>query len=183
MASIIVPNKKSIIIPDSGKKVILKRAVTVSSSAVWYDAISPGSTDTTNSLNDASQAQPVIAGQSGNCTKLRIYLAFGNGAPLKMALYNSSFALLRSNTIADVGSVSDVWVEVTITSQAVTSGNTYWIASMSTASPKVQGRYLSGQPAGTSRIEFGTTYAAFPPDPFPAGDWTVTQCVGMYIEP
>lgn len=145
----------------------------------WYDAIAPGSTDTTNPFNIYQQAQPVVAGQSGNCTKLRIRAAFGNSDAAKMALYDSSLNLLSNGLNSNVGAVSDAWCEVNITSQAVTNGLTYWIGSMCAST--FQGRYLSGQPSGTSRIEFGGAYASFPPNPFPAGAWTVTQCVGMYI--
>jgi hypothetical protein len=150
----------------------------------WFDAIAPGSTDSGNTLLANSQAQPVVAGQSGSCTKLRLWVEFSNisTTDLKMALYDSSFNLLSSGSVTDVGSGDNRWIETTITPQAVSNGATYWIGMMINVSSGIIGRLLASQPSGSSRIEFGTTYAGFPPDPFPTGDWDKTICVGMYIE-
>ena len=150
----------------------------------WYDSIDPASTNTDDSFSFASKLQPIVAGSTGNCTKLRVYIGFYNFAfDIKVALYDNSNNLLSTGTLTSQTSANNTWFEVPITSVAVTNGTTYRVAEMHDNAAGFQGRYLSGQPANSSFIDFATSYSSFPLDPFPAGGGvTLTYAYGMFIE-
>jgi hypothetical protein len=165
-------------IPTIGA-VAASRRRTSGGTPTWYDAIDPASTDTTSGLYSYAIAQTIIAGQSGNCTKLRAYIRYSNGSTIKLALFNSSFALIASAESGNLGGAESFWSELAVTSVAVTSAATYYIAYIS---PATQNRYLASQPSGTSYFEATTTYATFPPNTYSGSAYTAKMAVGMYIE-
>lgn len=160
------------------------QTITSGSSPAWYDSIAPGSTDTDNTLNTFGQLDSVVAGQSGNCTKLRFRCADttdGTGN-LKLGLFDASKNLLAQGSVANPGAgQTNIWIEVTITSTAVTNGNTYWIGSIA-SNAALKGRTLVAQPSGTSDIDFSTSYASSFTNPFSGAANTYQSSVGMYIE-
>ena len=155
-------------------------------SPTWYDSIASGDTDANQNISDSSYAfsAPVTVGQSGNATKLRVYIQNADFDPgTKISLYNASSNLLATVT----STLSDASVpyskEVTITSTAVTSGNVYLVAiSCQAGTAEVQYRYKTGT-GGTHIDEIA--YASAPSDPyatsFDTGAGAIS--VGIYVEP
>lgn len=145
----------------------------------WYDAIAPGSTNANDALTGYPKIQLVTAGQSGDCTKVRIYiveLVFGGDA--KGALYDAS----RNRLSTGAGVALAVgWNEIPITPVAVTGSTNYYVGFVETNNTAGQVRYLNS--SGNSHADFGGTYAGGMPDPFPDAQLSYTYAAGMYIEP
>lgn len=65
---------------------------------------------------------------------------------------------------------SDAYLEITLNTPVNVSASTvYHVSFISSNSSNVQWGYLSGQPASSSFQDFATTFAGYPPNPFPAG--------------
>ncbi len=147
----------------------------------WTDNMDPSTTDTSNPFVSNATTQNITAGQSGDCTKVRIYFdVFFGSTSIKAALYDSSGNLLSSSGIETV--LGTGYMEIPITSQAVTSGTGYRVGWCLSAGG-LGGKYLASQPSGTSRIDFGLSYAAFPSDPDAGSSLTFQFPVGMFITP
>jgi len=144
----------------------------------FYDGTDSGGIDGGYPGNNALYlAQDIEAGESGNCTRLRMYCSSYTGAAtIKLALYNSSLALLGSGSVAPSG--TGFWYVTLGAPVAVTSGQTYWVA-IESSSNGVQLGTLSGQPNGTSRYKL-LAYASFPEDPLAlTDDFNRALCIGF----
>jgi hypothetical protein len=148
----------------------------------FTDAIAGTSTDTQDS-NAAVWRQDVVAGNSGTCTKLRVWIKNpASGAPLKMALFDNSHNLLGQGTRGAFSMGAPGWEEVTLDTPVagITMGTTYEIGVASSSTGWMIG-YLNG--VGSGYIEF-TSYAAFPPNPMSGADnGSFTVAVGMGVVP
>lgn len=152
----------------------------------WSDSIPYGSANTNDDLSEYAHRQPVVAGQAGTITKVRIPIAFTNGGgAIKVAIYDSSRNRLGSVTTSIPGATPDgAFYEVTGFSVAASNGATYGVAWMRNAGVNIQWKFLDSQPADSSFYDFSIAYSAFPADPFASGGGTVRLFpVGIYIEP
>jgi hypothetical protein len=153
--------------------------------AQWYQSVASGDTDTTQNLNDSANfwAGVVTVGQSGNATKLRVYVINADFNPeCKIALYDASSNLLASVTSTLTDALTPYEKEVTISPTAVTSGSVYLVAIGANAgATDVQFRYQAG--TGTRYLDI-TSYASQPSSPYEAaGAASGAISVGIYIEP
>jgi hypothetical protein len=149
----------------------------------WDDAIAGASTTSNETNGDASARQVVSCTKTGSCTKLRAYIRDWQGLPgeIKMALYDSSFNLLGEGSVTNVSPASGTHQEVSLeTPVAVTASTTYYVGYAVPSSPRLRVGYHSS--SGNARLDFGTNYAAFPPDPISGADnVTWTFGVGMGV--
>jgi hypothetical protein len=155
-------------------------------SPAWYDSVASGSTDANQAVSDPgfNFAAVVTVGQTGNATKLRVYIQNADFDPaIKVALYSASSNLLAnaSSTLSD-GSVP-YSKEITISSTAVTSGTPYLVTVQCQSNgSQVQFRYLTS--SGVTFID-EVLYASSPADPyvesFKTGAGAIS--VGIYVEP
>lgn len=147
----------------------------------WYDSFDGSLADTDDIYGGSAERQPVTAGQTGMCTKVRFWIGFNNGGgTFKVALYDGSLNLLSTGSATLGAGPDNSWFEVPIMPVAVVSGSPYSVAWMR-GSGVAQSAYRNG--AGTSYIDFGVSYAAFPQDPFASGgDVGWSYPAGIYIE-
>lgn len=151
--------------------------------ATWYDFEISANGDTAAGFNSGMHWCSKAPGQSGNCTKLRVYIKNRGGAcDVKMALYTEAGALISgaNGTASTVG--GDQYLEVTLgTPAAVVNGTTYKIG-WECENTNIDGWYKNGTANGLSFA--AQDYSTFPPanlgtdlGPFNQG-WVV----GMYVE-
>lgn len=149
----------------------------------FTDAIPSSSVDTEDS-NAALWRQDIVAGNSGTCTKLRVWIQNPAApAPLKMAIYDNAGNLLGSGTRAAHALGAPAWDEVTLDTpvSGITMGNTYKLAVISSSSGWRIG-FQNG--VGSAYIDFGISYASFPPSTLSAANnGSFTVAVGMGVVP
>jgi hypothetical protein len=153
-------------------------------SPAWTDSLDPATLNGSDINMDKPYFQAVTAGRSGNCTKVRwwITLEFDVQNNIKVALYDNSNNLLSTGSAASVSATSGSWVEIDITSHAVTIGTTYKVA----FSLNVPDQFLTSFFTGASDGEEDdtTTYSSFPIDPETAlSSSGVRFPAGMFIGP
>lgn len=127
---------------------------------------------------------PIVADQTGSCTKLAVWIVYRNfGTNFKIALYDASRNLLTSETVNASSASDGAYFEITLGSaQSVTASTTYNIAIISASDNFRFGKDTT--PDSESLIDYSETYAGFPPDPGPAGSsLSAGMRVGMYIVP
>jgi hypothetical protein len=152
----------------------------------WYDSVVSGITDANQSISDPgfNFAAVVVPSQSGNATKLRVYIQNADFDPnIKVALYSATSNLLAnaSSTLSDASTPYSK--EINITSTAVAGGATYLVSVQCQSNgSQVQFRYKTGQ--GVCFID-EVLYGASPADPyvesFKTGAGAIS--VGIYVEP
>jgi hypothetical protein len=154
---------------------------------VWYDAVAPGSTNNGTGVSTEGNtfAGKVVVTTGGTATKVRIYCEFMNdtAASVKVGLFDLSGNRLGSGSRTLSGLVNDAYVEVTLSvSATVTSATTYYVGWMCSNGVGFTGRYLSGQPSGTSGDNFTETYAGFPSASVSWGSLPWAIAVGIYVD-
>lgn len=159
-----------------------KKAAAGGSGAAWIDSMDPGTVDTADVYGEYPKLAPITADQTGNVTKVRIWIAnyYSGGSTLKAGLYDSSRNLLSSGSVT-IGAAG--WLEVPITSQAVTASTVYRVGWVFQTPGSANGAHLSGGAANSSDINFSGSYAASMENPFTAGGTTFRFPVGIYITP
>jgi hypothetical protein len=147
----------------------------------WFDI---ETTANENALNFTVSAttmawQDVTIGGTGNATKLRIYNSFNFGSyNVKVGLYDSGGNRLQTQSA--VSGSTDAYIELTISSQAVSAG-TYklaWIFDNGNASTAINNA------SGTISFNNAQTYSGGLPATLPSSTSTTTgkALVGVYVE-
>lgn len=152
----------------------------------WYDSIDPVTTNGNEPFPGSfAKAGPIVAGQAGDVTKIRVFIAFFNLAcTVKAALFDASFNLLTSGSQAFGSGSSDSWLEIPVTPYAISNGANVIAGWFESSTVSVQARQLDGQASGSGFYDFSTSYAAFPANPeTDYGAVTVAFPVGIFIEP
>jgi hypothetical protein len=171
---------------QQGATIIVRGPRVATAAGAWHESFDIGTSDGGKIWNwvDARLTK-VVPSTTGNCTKLRFRLGanYTSGAYLKLALYNSSRVPLVGATSAAIDSASNQWIEVTVSSTAVTSSTTYFIGSLANTD-QIEPISLSGQPSGDGYYDSATNYAGFhaAPDPFTNTPITYRFGASMWVE-
>lgn len=151
----------------------------------WTDALAGTSTNTDDAYGHNPTMQPVVCGTTGSCVKIRVWLRYTNDPfDVKVALYNSSHVKIGQGIATGLEERVGAWAEVVLdTPVAVTASTTYGLGfCFSNNSDGITG-YLDGQPANSSYLNFGGSYATFPDDPFIVAGSGITAkfAIGMGV--
>lgn len=150
--------------------------------AAWSESVA--STDSTDTLDpDLSRGGPIVAGQSGTCTKLGFELVgWSSSVNVKIAALDASGVPLSSETVTIGSDPGNGLYQITLSTPfSVTSGTTYNVQVVSSTTQNIL-RYLASQPSGSGKYA-STTYAGFPDNPTTLNNHPSAWRVSMYIVP
>ena len=150
----------------------------------WSENVAYASTDSTDTLDpDLARGGPIVAGQSGTCTKLGFGLVgWTSSITVKIAALDASGVPLSSETVTISSDPGNGRYEITLSTPfAATSGTTYNVELVSSTTQNIL-RYLASQPSGSGKYAT-TTYAGFPDNPTTLNNHPSAWCVSMYIVP
>lgn len=147
-------------------------SASLGASSAWYDSTTLGATSEDGALSDGFTVGTIVTpGQSGNVTKLRIWIV-NSGSSLgvmKMGLFvDATGALVTSGSYTTGTAPGGDWVEVTVTPAAVTSGTAYRIGFVAQIGTSFTTRAETGRPTNDSGYNTTLTYSAWatPPSTF-----------------
>ena len=149
-------------------------------SAAWVDSMVTAGT-TAYPYPEYPMLMPVTADQSGNVTKVRLWVSDWTATVnVKVGLYDNGRNLLQQATHSLTASG---WMEVTITSTAVVSGTQYRVGAVMATAGNANFGHTSGHASGSSDLNFSSNYAGSMENPFTTSANTVKYPVGLYITP
>lgn len=116
--------------------------------------------------NDVDSYYPIVFTKSGFLPSLAVQIStsLSNGIGCKIAIYNSSLALMSSGTTTfDTGTVTRFISADLVEAQYVVAGQTYWLSVKFNSNNDPLILLARGQPSGSSYYNFGPSYASWPP--------------------
>jgi hypothetical protein len=145
--------------------------------AFYYTAPGSGTYNSTGNYSGAAIGARITVGQTGTITKIGMHANSSGLKVVKIGLYSNAAnpVLLASGTV-NVNSVPFVWNDLTV-SVAVTIGD---IIQIWTVAPDTVVSY--SRETGATRLNAGTTYAAFPANPITAPTTSAVSAPGYRIE-
>jgi len=162
-------------------------AVVTVANLVWTYSLAGGSTDTNDDFPEYPTLQPIVAGTTGTCRRLSVWIREYNSAlSIKVALYDAAHNKIGEGAVTGLVSSAGANAEITLNAGvAVTNGTTYGVGFAFVNAANGKPGFLAGQPSGTSYVNFASSYAAFPNNPFVVAGNGVTWLlsVGMGVAP